>query len=216
MKIIIPARFGSKGLPLKNRLLFKYTADIIPNNLISETIVTTDDPEIKKMAKEYGFEVVDRPKNLAEDNTSIRDVIMHTINEKHIQHNSFIVMLYLTYPKRTWADIESATDFLLQYYEKNLSDSLLCKKSIKSSPYLYMEERGHSGVYGKQIIPHDLYRRQDYPTCFEISHYISIFKASSIYKLNRNMYCDSTVFYQIPDTIDVDTENDLIKFKNES
>ena len=83
MKIIIPARLGSKGLPLKNRTLFEHTAKTIPENLISSVIVTTDDPIISVQAKDYGFTVIRRPDELAEDNTSVRDVLMHVINSIH-------------------------------------------------------------------------------------------------------------------------------------
>ena len=41
MRIVIPAREGSKGLPHKNRKLFKYTADIIPEELRSKLIHPT-------------------------------------------------------------------------------------------------------------------------------------------------------------------------------
>lgn len=75
-----------------------------------------------------------------------------------------------------------------------------------------MHEKGVNGLFGSQVISHDLYRRQDYPTCFEISHYIAIFIASSIYNLNNNLYTDSTIFWPISNVIDVDLKKDLNKF----
>lgn len=210
MKIVIPARMGSKGLPFKNRQLFNKTADTIPEDKTSSVWVTTDDPVIADMAKDRGFNVINRPEYLADDVTPIRDVLAHSIG--YVASNSdLIVMLYLTYPERTWADIQEAMAFFLTYYQLGISDSMLCKKEIKSHPYLMMYEKGVDGIFGDQIVRHDLCRRQDYPTCFEISHFVSIFKAGSIFKLNRNLYCDSTVFFPIRDVIDVDLEEHLVK-----
>ena len=87
---------------------------------------------------------------------------------------------------------------------------LLCKKDIKGThPYLYMFDLGDNK--GKQLIEHNLYRRQDYPKVFELSHFISIFKVSELDNLNNNLYNDETIFYQINNVIDVDTVNDLNK-----
>ena len=64
---------------------------------------------------------------------------------------------------------------------------------------------------GKQIITHDLYRRQDYPKCFEISHFICIFKVNELNNLNKNMYNDNTIFFPIDCVVDVDTQKDFDK-----
>ena len=212
MRIVIPARLGSKGLPFKNRKLFKHTADSIPKSKRDLVIVTSDDPEVIAMAQEYGFEASLRPSELAQDTSSTRDVLLHLIEEKKIPDSEIIVMLYLTYPERTWEEVLVALHFFLVHYHSGKSNSLLCRKEVKSHPYLCLEESDTVGLRGKQITPHDLYRRQDYPRCFEISHYICIFNAGSIYKLNSNLYCEETIFYPILDVIDVDTKKELDQF----
>ena len=46
---LIPARKGSKGLPLKNRMFFDATADFLDDQKIwDRVIVSSDDKEIKK------------------------------------------------------------------------------------------------------------------------------------------------------------------------
>jgi CMP-N-acetylneuraminic acid synthetase len=212
MKIIIPARLGSKGLPFKNRTLLNYTLDIIPEEKLYDVWVTSDDPEILQTCKSHGVNCISRPAELAEDQTSIRDVLVHAIKEMRAKSDQIIIMLYLTYPQRTWEDVQNAMDFFLTHYQDGHTDSMLCKKPIDSHPYLCLQEHGVDGVFGKQIVQHDLYRRQDYPTCFEISHFISIFRAGSLVKLNKNLYCDTTVFYPIESSIDIDHEKDLLKF----
>jgi len=211
MKIIIPARFGSKGFPLKNRELFKYTADIIPKSRIKDVWVTTDDDIIKLTAEEYKFNVIDRPQELATDTASIRDVMLHAVEEIGASTYDHIAMLYLTYPQRTWQHVINAYRFFVKHNDMGVTKSLLCRKEVQVNPYLYLEETGAKGLFGRQLKKHDLYRRQDYPACFEISHYISIFTAGELYKLNNNLYNKSTVFYKIPDVIDVDYLTDLKK-----
>jgi len=212
MKIIIPARKGSKGLPFKNRQLFQYTSDIVPKEFYDLVWVTTDDHKIMEYAGDYPFNIIDRPTDLAEDDTSIRDVMTHAISNIKADPDEPIVMLYLTYPERTWSHIEEAVELFIEYYDMGLCDSLLCRKEIKSHPYLYMYERGVDGMFGEQVVQHDEYRRQTYPPCFEISHYISIFTPASINRLNRNLYSKDTIFFSVPDVIDVDTKFDLNQF----
>jgi CMP-N-acetylneuraminic acid synthetase len=69
------------------------------------------------------------------------------------------------------------------------------------------------GCFGKQIFKHDLYRRQDYPKVFEISHYICIFKVSELKNLNKNLYNEETHFYKLEKKIDVDRKEDLENYE---
>jgi len=206
---IIPARRNSKGVPFKNRKLMSYTFDIIPSDYKKRIIVTSDDEEILKEAQKRRFKILSRPSKLAEDTTSTKEVLRHTINAYNI-HNKNIICLYLTYPERRWEDIINAYNF----FEKNSGKSLLCQKKPKTSPYLMMYKR--NDIFGEQIIKHDLYRRQDYPDVFEISHFISIFKASEINYLNNNLYNEQTLFFPIEDKIDVDESKDLKKLEEKT
>lgn len=206
MKIIIPARMGSKGLPFKNRKLFKYTANSIPFSLSHDTYVTTDDPEIMKLARSYEFNVIERPAHLAQDRTSTKDTLIHSLKEINPNPEEDILVLYLTYPQRSWKDVKSALDYVNSLdFSVN---SMLCRKEC-TSPYLMMFEKG---PFGTQVVPHDLYRRQDYPPSFEISHFIVFFKAHYINNLNSNLYSETTVFYKIDQVVDVDLQKDLDEF----
>lgn len=203
MKIVIPARMGSKGFPLKNRKLFKYTAKIIPKEYREHVIVFTDDPEIKKMAKKHKFEIVTRPRSVSMDKTSTKETMKYLID--HLKLSDTVIMLYLTYPYRKWEDVMRA--FFL-YKDGAAGSSLLCKKEINWTPFLVLKEEPKNK--GSQLFKHDLYRRQDYPKCFELSHYVCIFHSKDINKLNNNLYNKDTFYMEIPkETLDVDYEKDL-------
>ena len=91
MKIIcfIGARGGSKGVPGKNirtlgdKPLIAHTIEkSLDSNLFDHVIVSTEDPEIAKIAKQYGAEVpFMRPKNLAKDTTGFAEVMIHGITK---------------------------------------------------------------------------------------------------------------------------------------
>ncbi len=85
--ILIPARKGSKGFPLKNRKLFKYTVDTIPEEFKHLVYVSTDDEVISQYSVDSGVNVIDRPPHLGQDETSMKDVLLHFIEEKNIKSN---------------------------------------------------------------------------------------------------------------------------------
>lgn len=209
MKIIIPARKGSKGVPLKNRKLFKYTANIIPDEMKNSTYVVTDDERIKEMAVDYKFNILDRTPEVSSDKASSKDIMKYTIDSLGMS-NETILMLYLTYPLRKWKDVQRA---FISFDSLNL-DSLLCKHPLDISPFLMLREEKDNR--GSQLFNHDLYRRQDYPECFELSHYICLFKSNVINNLNNNLYNNDTYFLPMnKKVIDVDTLEDLEEFKKQ-
>lgn len=200
---IIPARKGSKGLIYKNRMLFDDTALIIPKHLKSQVIVTTDDDYIKNKAIEYDFLWMTRSESLSNDTASTRDVLINIKKKMAFKEHDIFFLLYLTYPERTWHQVQDFIDDFLQSHKK----SMMCKKEIKHHPYLCLYEKEEHK--GQQIVSHDLYRRQDYPKMFEISHFMFMCYISELERLNKNLYNSETVFYPIPDPIDIDTKKDL-------
>lgn len=208
---IIPARKGSKGLPLKNRKLFPFTISKIPEQILqNNTFVTTNDEHIIEECKDKKIQHVLRNDFLSGDKVCIRDVMEDCVNRIGISQDDTVVLLYLTYPQRTWEMVENMKNFFI---ENNL-DSLLCKKEPKTHPYLcFLESRDNRGI---QVVSHDQYRRQDYPECFELSFYTCIFKASELDNLSKNMFNDNTYFFSLDEHLDVDTEKEFIEFMGSS
>jgi len=202
IKILIPARRNSKGIPFKNRRLFKHTASTIPREYRKSVHVFTDDDMIKKQGESYGFTNVTRNPDSASDESTTKDM-MKDFCSNFPSDNNPIVMLYLTYPKRTWEDVEMAVN---TFTNRKLR-SLLCRKPVKQTPYLMMFDIGDG--LGEQVIEHNLSRRQDYRECFELCHYISIILPSELSELNSDLYNEHTYFMKIEETVDVDTPEDM-------
>ena len=198
---IIPARKNSKGFTYKNRFLFEN----LPLELKDKnTIVTSDDEVIEKMNQQlYNFNFLKRPPHLSEDTTSIKPVLEHVVSEYNLPPEDDLVVLYLTYPERTYDDIKR----ILTFYHHWKGESLLCKEPLKQHPYLCFYDKG---IYGKRIVDHNMYRRQDYPKCFFGSHYVAIVKVKFLPSVDLNLYSKKTLFYDLQEhKIDVDNKTDL-------
>lgn len=102
---IIPARGGSKRLPNKNIKLLGEVPLIAHSilyakaNFVDRVIVSTDNAEIKKVAIKYGAEVLDRPEELANDNSPTIEALIHVLKNIN-EPNSTIILLQPTNPLR--------------------------------------------------------------------------------------------------------------------
>lgn len=115
---IIPARFGSKRIPLKNiksflgKPLIAYTIEqALQVSFINRVIVDTDSEHIAKIARKYGAEVPFlRPARLASDTSKVYDSIENLLNKlKEIEDYipTHIILLQTTSPLRQQKDIDS-------------------------------------------------------------------------------------------------------------
>ena len=125
---LITARGGSKRLPGKNikilagKPLIAWTIDAaIESGTCTRIFVSTEDETISHVSKQWGAEVLVRPKALAKDDTLSIDVIVHTINELGLNNNDYIMLLQPTSPLRTSGDIRKC----ISYMEKTNSDNIV-------------------------------------------------------------------------------------------
>ena len=139
--IVIPARKGSKGFPKKNRHLFDYTAKQIPINLSDHIVVTSDDEEILNRAKAYNFRTIERSQKLSQDETSMGLVIKDVADQFNVTPDHDLITLYLTYPQRTWNQVEE----IYKFYKEQNARSLLCRKDLHDHPYKCFYKKGFKG-----------------------------------------------------------------------
>ena len=205
---IIPARMGSKRLPHKNRILVPITVSKLMPDWIPYTIITTDDPVIEEQAKEWGIKVHKRSKESSSDTATMTFTLKEVIRDCKIPENDWIVCLYPTYPERTSENILSSFDFI----KKTNAKSMLCKVPVKTHPWMCLQETEQDR--GKLVVDNDLYRWQDFPVCFQYSHFVIIFKASEIETFNSQLFNSETVFLGIKDIVDIDTSSDMKKYIN--
>lgn len=133
MKIlsVIPARGGSKGIPMKNivkingKSLLHYSINSSLNSkYITKTIVTTDNQKIANEAKRLNADVVIRPKKLSTDKSQIEPAIEHVL--KTLKKKNFvpdiIILLQNTSPLRNNKHVDEAIEiFLKKKYDSIIS-----------------------------------------------------------------------------------------------
>lgn len=122
---IVPARGGSKGIPLKNIRplggvpLIEYTGKVInQTNIIDRAVVSTDHSGIAQIAKECGLDVpFYRPVSLSGDMVGDLEVLIHALTEmERIDGKAYdiILMLQPTSPFRTAEHIENSVKKLIE------------------------------------------------------------------------------------------------------
>lgn len=120
---IIPARGGSKGIPRKNILpllgkpLIAYNIEQARQaRLVDRVFVSTDDPEIAAISRQYGAEVVWRPAEISGATASSESALLHTL--EHLQQAEgyrpdLLVFLQCTSPLTLAEDIDGTIQALL-------------------------------------------------------------------------------------------------------
>ena len=121
---VIPARGGSKSVPRKNialihgKPLIAYTIEAAQRSrLLTHFLVSSDDPEIIAVARQYGARVpFIRPAELATDTAPSLPVVQHAVGEMERMHGityDYIVLLQPTTPLRLPEDIDAALEKLV-------------------------------------------------------------------------------------------------------
>ena len=119
---IIPARGGSKRIPKKNiknfngKPIIAYSIEAAKRaNLFNKIIVSTEDIEIRRIARIYGAEVpFTRPLNIADDYTGTIDVISHALKWCLDQgwQVSYVCCLYATAPFVSTQDLKKTLNVI--------------------------------------------------------------------------------------------------------
>ena len=115
---VIPARAGSKGVPNKNKREFcgkplAAWAIECGKRTCSSVVVTSDDPDILKIGADLNVAVLDRPSDLAQDDTPMLDVLRHVLACQPTRYQpEVVVLLQPTQPLRSDAHVDLALDLL--------------------------------------------------------------------------------------------------------
>jgi len=219
---IIPARGGSKSIPMKNLVkinskpLLKYSLDSsLCSKYISKTVVSTDNKTIETYSKKFkNVKTILRPKKLATDNSQIEPVIVHTLNHLYrFEHYEpdVIILLQNTSPFRTSVHIDNA----LKIFFRNDYDSLL--SVYPSHKFLWKnKQKNYSPV---NYDPKNRPNRQKIKDQFFENGAIYITKYSS-FKRSKCRISGKIGIYQMTEeeSLEIDTPFDLLHarliFKN--
>lgn len=112
-RAVIPARSGSRRVPGKNlsviggKPMISWTIEAsLEATSIDDTVVTTDDPEVGRLAEDYGVTVIHRSQRLARDDSPMAEVVAHTL--ECLPSTQTLVLLQPTSPFRNASHIDTA------------------------------------------------------------------------------------------------------------
>ena len=167
---VIPARGGSKGIPLKNLKkingvpMVQLAAQVASSvEFIDRIVVSTDNEEIAKAAIEGGADApFRRPEILSGDRISDTQVLAHALQEVERQDNKIydiVVMLQPTSPLRTKQHIEDSIEMLVNYSYDSVwtvseTDSKchpLKQLTIKNKTLDYYDNKGKDIIARQQL-----------------------------------------------------------------
>lgn len=170
---VIPARGGSKSVPLKNirllggRPLIGYTVEAALNALsVDRVLVSTEDETISGIARELGVEVPFlRPRDLAEDHVPTWPVTLHAIEYLERMEGwspEIIATLWPTTPFRSAKDIEAGITMLLE----SEADTVVALVKVEEKHPYWMKR-----LEGGRVVPfvedvEGMVQRQDLPPLY--------------------------------------------------
>jgi CMP-N-acetylneuraminic acid synthetase len=202
----IPARGGSKSIPRKNIKLLNgkpLIAYSIESALKAKlrTIVSTDDIEIAKVAVKYGAEVMIRPDNLAQDETSMYEVLKSEIPKLKGKIDA-VLLLQPTSPLRTDKQIKDA----IERFDSDKEDSLVSVSEVpeKYNPaQVFMDGPNGAILVNGSPVYKRITRRQDFPPAWTPTGSIYLFKTENL--ANGNIYGERVSMLVTDEEININT-----------
>lgn len=216
---IIPARGGSKGIPGKNikelagKPLIAHTIEAsLKSKYITRTVLSTEDSKIAEIALKYGAEVLDRPMELAQDETKTAPVMLQVVEELEKQgyKPDIVVLLQATCPLRTEKEIDEA----FELYFSSQCDSVFAVREagITHSCWRKLHDGSFEALYDSRNRP----RRQDID-----KHYSMFVETGSIYIIRTDILIKVEDFigekpqiFVAPQSVDIDTVEDFAIAEN--
>jgi N-acylneuraminate cytidylyltransferase len=214
---IIPARGGSKGLPGKNvmrvggiPLVARAVAAARAARSVGRVVVTTDDGEIARIAREAGASVVQRPAELAGDTASSESALLHALDALAgggRDEASVTLFIQATSPFIEPDDLDAAVAAVAT----GEADSVFA--AVPSHAFVWRDEQGRNsrGAFG---VNHDAgvrLRRQDRPAEFRETGAFYAMRTSG-FRAARHRFFGRIAVHLVPDLhgVEIDTAADLV------
>jgi CMP-N,N'-diacetyllegionaminic acid synthase len=177
---VIPARGGSKSIPLKNiqplagKPLLAYTIEAAKQSRhLDRCVVSTDHDDIAKVATAYGAEVIHRPPEYATDQASTELALLHAVGalREAGYRPDYVVTLEPTSPFRTAELINRCIELAMKQTEAD------CVMTVTETRKCY--GRLFEGRF-EYLFPDQPRRRQDRTPLYEESSTVYVTRISAL------------------------------------
>lgn len=209
---IIPARGGSKGIPLKNvmslcgrPLLAWSVRQALAATCVDRVLVTTDAEEIAAVARDEGAEVYWRNAHTATDTASTELAVEEVLDALGVDQPEYTLLLQATSPIRQPADIDSAITSLIA----SGADSLFAARRVEGYVWQHTLDAGlvplHGGRLPRQLRPE---------TVWEENGSLYVFRTES-FLAERTRHCGHTVMFEMDplDSFQLDEYADVARLE---
>lgn len=210
---IIPARGGSKRLPKKNILdlcgkpLVSWTIEAsIKSKYIDSVVLTSDDDQVLNIGSDFGVNVIKRPNELAQDDSTTIDVIIHTLKSIHGSFD-YIVLLQPTSPLRKSTQIDEAIELLLNKKADEVISVSLVEHPVQWSNTLSSNLKMDNFIQKIHVS-----RSQDLENFYRLNGAIYVVSVPRI-KKEKSLFLSKNCYAFIMDrlsSIDIDEKIDFI------
>lgn len=213
LKSIILARGGSKGVIGKNirkingvPLLAYPIIQAQKSKHISEIYVSTDDDDIKKVAIQYGASIINRPKELCQDNSLDVDAMKHAV--EYLNDKNDIVHLRATTPMIVSDTLDKGIEYFLT--NTNCTSLRSCHQSPETAYKSFQKhDKYWRGLFDDKLTG-EYYNlpRQNLPKTYHPNGYIDIVRPKQ-FMYNDSFHGSHMLAFETEFAYEVDTENDF-------
>jgi CMP-N-acetylneuraminic acid synthetase len=218
---VILARAGSKGLPnkclrpLRGRPVIEYTFDHAQEaRHLDAVALSTDCPEVIRLAQMRGIACIERPARLADDTARLDDALRHAVYEHETRcahETNLVVMLYGNVPVRRPGIIDEGVQHLIE----TGADSVQTVAPVGKHHPDWMFRLHHDRMNPVRPNPH--YRRQDLEPLYLLDGGLTVMTRSALFGATDKpdephafLGRDRRAIVVAPhDTVDVDEPIDL-------
>ena len=213
----IPARGGSKEIPRKNihllngKPLLSYTvAAALESGVCDSVVVSSEDEEILNTAMSHGADTDQRPPALAQDDSTVDDVLAEYIDRTGLDDQSVIMLLQPTSPLRQAVHIKDSLAWFRENAEHQSHAQILMSVYQIDSRFVYAYQEDGSLMKPICDWASAYQHRQNLPNIYLPNRAIYIFTVGAFLeerKIPKNRIVPFVMSEE--ESVDIDTEEDM-------
>ena len=213
---IIPARSGSKRIPLKNirkinnvHLIGHVIKNLKSSQIFRDIFVSTDSKKIKDISEKYGAKVPFlRNKQLSNDKTPVIKVVEDALKKIKVNYE-FDNVCYI-YPTSIFVKKKYIVKMYKKFTKSKADHFMVIKKyNHPIDRALYFKNKKLFPIDSKKFV----YGTHKFKECFYDTGQIYFSKKNSIIMRKKLFHSKIDCYIEKNDVIDIDNYNDLFKAK---